>query len=88
MNLLNFVKSRVRTNPPDDGSSLQELGDTKIYLAEVQTIVQALNLKYGIITRTDPLRWAVHSTQILKIVSLLLSSSTALTLDLISSDSW
>lgn len=56
MNLLNFVKSRVRTNPPDDGSSLQELGDTKIYLAEVQTIVQALNLKYGIITRTDPLR--------------------------------
>lgn len=43
--------------PPDEMKiSLQEVGETKIYLAEVQTIVQALNLKYGIITRTDPLR--------------------------------
>lgn len=34
----------------------QELGDTKVYLAEVQTVVEALNLKYGIITRSHPLR--------------------------------
>lgn len=27
-----------------------------IYLAEVQSIVLALNLKYGVVTRTDPLR--------------------------------
>lgn len=31
---------------------LQELGDTKVYLAQVQTVVEALNLKYGIITRS------------------------------------
>ncbi len=43
--------------------SLQEVGETKIYLAEVQTTVQALNLKYGVITRSDPLRlvgYVVH----------------------------
>uniref|UniRef100_A0A3P8WA77 Zona pellucida sperm-binding protein 4-like n=1 Tax=Cynoglossus semilaevis TaxID=244447 RepID=A0A3P8WA77_CYNSE len=42
------------------GARVYELGDTKIYLAEVQTIVQALNLKYGIITRTDPLRFLIE----------------------------
>lgn len=34
----------------------QEVGGTKIYLAEVQTI-DTLNLKYGAITRSDPLRF-------------------------------
>ncbi|CAB1443393.1 unnamed protein product [Pleuronectes platessa] len=36
------------------------VGDTKIYLAEVQTLVTALNLKYGIITRNDPLKFMVE----------------------------
>uniref|UniRef100_A0A3Q4HGB1 Zona pellucida sperm-binding protein 4-like n=1 Tax=Neolamprologus brichardi TaxID=32507 RepID=A0A3Q4HGB1_NEOBR len=31
-----------------------------IYLAEVQSIVHALNLKYGVITRTDPLRFLIE----------------------------
>lgn len=35
---------------------LQEVGDTKVFLAQVQTVVEALNLKYGIITRSYPLR--------------------------------
>lgn len=34
----------------------QEVGNTKIYLAEVQTAVKALNLKYGAITRSDSVR--------------------------------
>ncbi|XP_058475538.1 zona pellucida sperm-binding protein 4-like [Solea solea] len=42
------------------GVRAYEVGETKIYLAEVQTIVQALNLKYGIITRSDPLRFLVE----------------------------
>ncbi|XP_071356625.1 zona pellucida sperm-binding protein 4-like [Trachinotus anak] len=42
------------------GARAYEVGETKIYLAEVQTIVQALNLKYGIITRSDPLRFMVE----------------------------
>ncbi|XP_062265904.1 zona pellucida sperm-binding protein 4-like [Platichthys flesus] len=36
------------------------VGDTKIYLAEVQTLVTALNLKYGVITRNDPLKFVVE----------------------------
>ncbi|XP_069032576.1 zona pellucida sperm-binding protein 4-like [Embiotoca jacksoni] len=42
------------------GTRVYEVGEMKIYLAEVQTIVQALNLKYGIITRSDPLRFLVE----------------------------
>ncbi|XP_033980315.1 zona pellucida sperm-binding protein 4-like [Trematomus bernacchii] len=42
------------------GAHAYEVAGTKIYLAEVQTIVKALNLKYGIITRTDPLRFMVE----------------------------
>nr|XP_046274165.1 zona pellucida sperm-binding protein 4-like [Scatophagus argus] len=42
------------------GTRTYEIGETKIYLAEVQTVVQALNLKYGIITRSDPLRFLVE----------------------------
>ncbi|AWP21553.1 putative zona pellucida sperm-binding protein 4-like isoform 2 [Scophthalmus maximus] len=42
------------------GTRAYEVGETKIYLAEVQTIVKALNLKYGIITRSDPLRYLVE----------------------------
>ncbi|XP_034016285.1 zona pellucida sperm-binding protein 4-like [Thalassophryne amazonica] len=42
------------------GTHAFEIGDTKVYLAEVQTIVHALNLKYGMITRTDPLRFLVE----------------------------
>uniref|UniRef100_UPI0037E8596C zona pellucida sperm-binding protein 4-like n=1 Tax=Semicossyphus pulcher TaxID=241346 RepID=UPI0037E8596C len=42
------------------GARAYMVGETKIYLAEVQTIVQALNLKYGIITRSDPLRFMVE----------------------------
>ncbi|XP_074470657.1 zona pellucida sperm-binding protein 4-like [Sebastes fasciatus] len=36
------------------------VGETKIYLAEVQTVIKALNLKFGIITRCDPLRFMVE----------------------------
>ncbi|XP_037119168.1 zona pellucida sperm-binding protein 1-like [Syngnathus acus] len=42
------------------GTHMYEIGLTRFYLAEVQTLVQALNLKYGIITRTDPLRFLVE----------------------------
>ncbi|XP_029370675.1 zona pellucida sperm-binding protein 4-like [Echeneis naucrates] len=42
------------------GTHFYEVGGTKIYLAEVQSVVQALNLKYGIITRSDPLRFMVE----------------------------
>nr|XP_019957494.1 PREDICTED: zona pellucida sperm-binding protein 4-like [Paralichthys olivaceus] len=42
------------------GTRAYEVGETKIYLAEVQTVVQALNLKYGVITRSDPLRFMVE----------------------------
>ncbi|KAM4631490.1 zona pellucida sperm-binding protein 4-like [Polymixia lowei] len=44
----------------DCGTRAYEVGETKIYLAEVQTVVQALNLKYGVITRSDPLRFLVE----------------------------
>ncbi|TKS88265.1 Zona pellucida sperm-binding protein 4 [Collichthys lucidus] len=40
--------------------SSQDVGETKVYLAEVQTIVKALNLKYGVITRSSPLRFMVE----------------------------
>ncbi|XP_061124070.1 zona pellucida sperm-binding protein 1-like isoform X2 [Syngnathus typhle] len=42
------------------GTHMYEIGLTRFYLAEVQTLVQALRLKYGIITRTDPLRFLVE----------------------------
>ncbi|CAK6949369.1 zona pellucida sperm-binding protein 4-like [Scomber scombrus] len=42
------------------GARAFEVGETKIYLAEVQTTVKALNLKYGVITRYDPLRFMVE----------------------------
>ncbi|KAG8005297.1 Zona pellucida sperm-binding protein 4 [Nibea albiflora] len=42
------------------GTRVYDVGETKIYLAEVQTIVKALNLKYGVITRSDPLRFMVE----------------------------
>ncbi|XP_041868455.1 zona pellucida sperm-binding protein 1-like [Melanotaenia boesemani] len=39
------------------GALSYEVGETKIHLIEVHTVVQALHLKYGIITRSDPLRF-------------------------------
>ncbi|XP_077446249.1 zona pellucida sperm-binding protein 1-like [Stigmatopora argus] len=42
------------------GTHTYDIGLTRIYLAEVQTLIRALNLKYGIITRTDPLRFLVE----------------------------
>ncbi|XP_061615920.1 zona pellucida sperm-binding protein 4-like [Phyllopteryx taeniolatus] len=42
------------------GTRTYDIGMTRFYLAEVQTLVRALNLKYGIITRTDPLRFLVE----------------------------
>ncbi|XP_041665847.1 zona pellucida sperm-binding protein 4-like [Cheilinus undulatus] len=42
------------------GTRSYMVGETKIYLAEVQSAVQALNLKYGIVTRSDPLRFMVE----------------------------
>ncbi|XP_029976883.1 zona pellucida sperm-binding protein 4-like [Salarias fasciatus] len=42
------------------GARVYEVGQTRIYLTEVQTVVRAYNLKYGIITRSDPLRFLVE----------------------------
>ncbi|CAG5885628.1 unnamed protein product, partial [Menidia menidia] len=42
------------------GALSYDIGDSKIYLIEVHTIAKALNLKYGIITRSDPLRFLVE----------------------------
>ncbi|XP_072226173.1 uncharacterized protein [Leuresthes tenuis] len=38
------------------GALSYEVGETKIYLIEVHTVVKALNLKFGMITRSNPLR--------------------------------
>ncbi|XP_028256644.1 zona pellucida sperm-binding protein 4-like [Parambassis ranga] len=42
------------------GTLAYEVGEVKVYLAEVQTIIEALNLKYGVITRSDPVRFMVE----------------------------
>ncbi|XP_056877272.1 uncharacterized protein LOC130518575 [Takifugu flavidus] len=42
------------------GTRTYDVGDIKVYLAQVQTAVSALNLKYGIITRSHPLRFLVE----------------------------
>ncbi|XP_008299482.1 zona pellucida sperm-binding protein 4-like [Stegastes partitus] len=42
------------------GARVYQVGETKIYLAEVQSIVRALNLKYGVITRSNPLRFLIE----------------------------
>ncbi|XP_028317712.1 zona pellucida sperm-binding protein 4-like [Gouania willdenowi] len=42
------------------GTRAYHVGEMKIYLAEVQTVVRASNLKYGIITRCDPLRFMIE----------------------------
>uniref|UniRef100_A0A8P4G1V6 Zona pellucida sperm-binding protein 4-like n=1 Tax=Dicentrarchus labrax TaxID=13489 RepID=A0A8P4G1V6_DICLA len=42
------------------GTRAYTVGETTIYLAEVQSVVQALNLKYGVITRSDPLRFMIE----------------------------
>ncbi|XP_021178675.2 zona pellucida sperm-binding protein 1 isoform X1 [Fundulus heteroclitus] len=44
----------------DCGVHSYEVGDMKIYMIEVQNVVKALNLKYGIITRDDPLRFLIE----------------------------
>ncbi|XP_054620662.1 zona pellucida sperm-binding protein 4-like [Dunckerocampus dactyliophorus] len=42
------------------GTHTYDIGVTRFYLVEVQTLIKALNLKYGIITRTDPLRYLIE----------------------------
>ncbi|XP_073340154.1 zona pellucida sperm-binding protein 4-like [Pagrus major] len=42
------------------GARSYDVDDTKLYLAEVQSVVKALNLKFGIITRSNPLRFMVE----------------------------
>ncbi|XP_030002878.1 zona pellucida sperm-binding protein 4-like [Sphaeramia orbicularis] len=42
------------------GVHVYTVDETQIYLAEVQTLVQAWNLKYGVISRTDPLRFLIE----------------------------
>ncbi|XP_037548914.1 zona pellucida sperm-binding protein 1 [Nematolebias whitei] len=44
----------------DCGVHSYDVGDMKIYLIEVHTTVNALHLKYGIISRSDPLRFMVE----------------------------
>ena len=53
--------------------SLQQVGETTIYLAELQTFVQALNLKYGVITRSDPLKLVVHTAHLTLLMQFYLS---------------
>ncbi|XP_051812043.1 zona pellucida sperm-binding protein 4-like isoform X2 [Acanthochromis polyacanthus] len=42
------------------GTRVYNVGEVKIYLAEVQIIVHALNLKFGLITRSNPLRFLIE----------------------------
>ncbi|KAM8883270.1 zona pellucida sperm-binding protein 4-like [Synchiropus picturatus] len=42
------------------GTRAYTVGKTQVYLAEVQTLVLALNLKFGVITRTDPVRFLIE----------------------------
>ncbi|XP_034748666.1 zona pellucida sperm-binding protein 4-like [Etheostoma cragini] len=42
------------------GARSYEVGETTIYLAEVQSVIQTLNLKYGIITRSNLLKFMVE----------------------------
>ncbi|XP_033493670.1 zona pellucida sperm-binding protein 4-like [Epinephelus lanceolatus] len=42
------------------GARYYEVKGVKIYMVEVQSVVKALNLKYGIITRSNPLRIQVE----------------------------
>ncbi|XP_042362663.1 zona pellucida sperm-binding protein 4-like isoform X2 [Plectropomus leopardus] len=42
------------------GARYYDVKGTKVYMAEVQSVVKALNLKYGVITRTDPLRFMIE----------------------------
>ncbi|XP_017277747.2 zona pellucida sperm-binding protein 1 isoform X1 [Kryptolebias marmoratus] len=44
----------------DCGVHSYEVGGMKIYLMEVHTAVDSLNLKYGIISRTDPVRFIIE----------------------------
>ncbi|XP_068603635.1 zona pellucida sperm-binding protein 1-like [Brachionichthys hirsutus] len=58
--IVNDKVAIFKFNVTDCGTHAYEVGETNIYLAEVQTAVEALNLKYGIITRSDPLRFMVE----------------------------
>ncbi|KAL2080139.1 hypothetical protein ACEWY4_023932 [Coilia grayii] len=42
------------------GTKVYEIGDTLVYLAEVQTVVRALRMKYGVISRQNPIRIMVE----------------------------
>ncbi|XP_054462430.1 zona pellucida sperm-binding protein 4-like [Anoplopoma fimbria] len=42
------------------GTRSYNVGETTVYLAEVQTVVKALNLKYGVIIRSDPIRFMIE----------------------------
>ncbi|XP_062385115.1 zona pellucida sperm-binding protein 1-like [Sardina pilchardus] len=42
------------------GTRVYEIGESLVYLAEVQTVLRALKMKYGIITRDNPIRIMVE----------------------------
>ncbi|XP_061598296.1 uncharacterized protein LOC133461410 [Cololabis saira] len=44
----------------DCGARSYDIGEVKIHLIEVHTAVHVLNLKYGLITRTDPIRFLIE----------------------------
>ncbi|XP_070702962.1 zona pellucida sperm-binding protein 4-like [Pempheris klunzingeri] len=58
--LVNTKVAIFKFKVTDCGTRVYQVGETRIYLAEVQTVVSALNLKYGIITRNEPLRFIVE----------------------------
>ncbi|XP_068189786.1 zona pellucida sperm-binding protein 4-like [Antennarius striatus] len=58
--IVNDKVAIYKFNVTECGTHSYEVGETMIHLAEVQTVVKALNLKYGIITRSDPLRFMVE----------------------------
>ncbi|KAK0136483.1 Zona pellucida sperm-binding protein 4 [Merluccius polli] len=44
----------------DCGSHSYEVGDTMIYMVQVHTMVEVLNLKYGMISRSDAVRFMIE----------------------------
>ncbi|XP_045913734.1 uncharacterized protein LOC123976001 isoform X2 [Micropterus dolomieu] len=58
--IVNDKVAIFKFNVTECGVHAYEVGETMIYLAEVQTVVQSLTLQYGVITTRDPLRFMVE----------------------------
>ncbi|XP_056154016.1 zona pellucida sperm-binding protein 4-like [Lampris incognitus] len=58
--IANYRFAVFKFSVTDCGTRSHVIGNTKIYLAEVHTIIHTLSLKFGIITRSDPLRFMIE----------------------------